>query len=161
MYQVWDYVLADWIPNWDFLLDWPGQSLSTGTVPPETGHIIYLINDNISKAKLRTMIILEVCIKLVALSVNWNPRSSSQFQKGWWPLLYTEYRQIHLTLWHPGGFGDFRKKKHLNARGFAQEFLRSSMLYRLNHITKLPSFSMHLTKICYYPYKTNINKFTA
>jgi len=35
-----------------------------------------------------------------------------------------------LTLWHPGGFGDFQKKKSLNARGFAREFLRSGMLYR-------------------------------
>jgi len=34
-----------------------------------------------------------------------------------------------LTLWRPLGFGNFREKKHLNARGFAREFLRSSMLY--------------------------------
>ena len=30
-----------------------------------------------------------------------------------------------LALWNPGGFGDFRKKKRLNARGFAREYLRS------------------------------------
>jgi len=30
-----------------------------------------------------------------------------------------------LTLWRPAAFGDFREKKHLNARGFAQEYLRS------------------------------------
>ena len=35
-----------------------------------------------------------------------------------------------LALWHPGGFGDFPKKKRLNARGFAWEFLQSCMLYR-------------------------------
>jgi len=28
-----------------------------------------------------------VCIKLVALSINQYPRSSSQLHKGWWPLL--------------------------------------------------------------------------
>jgi len=38
--------------------------------------------------------------------------------------------QLTLRFWHPGGFGDFRKKKRLNARGFALEFLRSGMLYR-------------------------------
>jgi len=27
-----------------------------------------------------------VCIKLVALRINRYTRSSSQFQKGWWPL---------------------------------------------------------------------------
>jgi len=27
-----------------------------------------------------------VCIKLVALRINQYTRSSSQFQKGWWPL---------------------------------------------------------------------------
>jgi len=32
---------------------------------------------------------------------------------------------IHFfTLWRPSAFGDFRKK-HLNARGFAREYLRS------------------------------------
>jgi len=36
----------------------------------------------------------------------------------------------YLTLWHPGGFGDFRKKKRLNTRGFAREFLQFGMLYR-------------------------------
>jgi len=35
-----------------------------------------------------------------------------------------------LTLWRPAAFRDFRKKKRLNAHGFAQEFLRSGMLYR-------------------------------
>ena len=37
---------------------------------------------------------------------------------------------MSLTFWHPLGFGDFREKKHLNARGFAREFLWSGMLYR-------------------------------
>jgi len=35
-----------------------------------------------------------------------------------------------LTLWHPGGFGDFQEKNRLNGHGFAREFLRSGMLYR-------------------------------
>jgi len=35
---------------------------------------------------------------------------------------------ICLTLWHPAGFGDFRQKKHLYARGFADEYLRSCSL---------------------------------
>jgi len=35
-----------------------------------------------------------------------------------------------LTLWRPLEFGDFRKNKRLNTRGFAREFLRSGMLYR-------------------------------
>jgi len=30
--------------------------------------------------------ISEVCIKLVVLRLNRYTRSSSQFQKGWWPL---------------------------------------------------------------------------
>jgi len=36
--------------------------------------------------------------------------------------------QWRLTLWRPHGFEDLQKKKHLNARGFAQEFLWSGML---------------------------------
>ena len=35
-----------------------------------------------------------------------------------------------LTLWHPAAFGDFWKKKRLNTRGFAREFLWPGMLYR-------------------------------
>ena len=31
----------------------------------------------------------EVCIKLVALCINRCTRSSSQFQNGWWPLVYS------------------------------------------------------------------------
>jgi len=34
-----------------------------------------------------------------------------------------------LTLWHPHGFRDFRKKNRLNAHGFAWEFLWSGMLH--------------------------------
>jgi len=37
---------------------------------------------------------------------------------------------IHLTLWRPATFGDFREKKHWNARGFVQEFLWSSKRYQ-------------------------------
>jgi len=36
---------------------------------------------------------------------------------------------LPVTLWRPAAFGDFRKKKHLNARGFAQEYLRSCSGY--------------------------------
>jgi len=38
--------------------------------------------------------------------------------------------KLLLTLWHSLGFGDFQEKKHLNARGFAREFLWSGILYR-------------------------------
>jgi len=53
-----------------------------------------------------------------------------------------------LTLWHPGGFGDFRKKKRLNAHGFAWEFLRSGMLYRPSRSLKRhgKSSSLHSKK---------------
>jgi len=37
-------------------------------------------------------------------------------------------QSLQPTLWHPAGFGDFRQKKHLNARGFADEYLRSYSL---------------------------------
>jgi len=40
------------------------------------------------------------------------------------------FASFHLTLWRLLGFGDFREKKRLNARGFAREFLWSGMLYR-------------------------------
>ena len=54
-----------------------------------------------------------------------------------------------LTLWRPLGFGDFRKKKRLNARGFAQKFLRSGMLYRPSKSLKRrgKSSSLHSKKI--------------
>jgi len=41
------------------------------------------INNNIIKGKLNKLFISELCIKLVALSVNRHPRISSQFYKGW------------------------------------------------------------------------------
>jgi len=44
--------------------------------------------------------------------------------------------QITLTLWRPAAFGDFRKKKRLNACGFAREFLWSGMLYRPVEVSK-------------------------
>jgi len=52
-----------------------------------------------------------------------------------------------LILWHPQGFGDFRKK-HLNAHGFAQEFIRSGMLYRPGKSLKRhgKSSRLHLKK---------------
>jgi len=39
------------------------------------------------------------------------------------------YLVSFLTLWHPAAFGDFWKKKRLNARGFAWEYLRSCTGY--------------------------------
>ena len=45
-----------------------------------------LINTKITEGKLNKIFILEVWIKLVALRINPYTRSSSQFQKGWWPL---------------------------------------------------------------------------
>jgi len=53
-----------------------------------------------------------------------------------------------LTLWLPAAFGDFRKKKRLNARGFAREFLRSGMLYRpgKSHKGRGKSSSLHSKK---------------
>jgi len=38
------------------------------------------------------------------------------------------YTSVLLTLWHPAGLEDFRQKKHLNACGFADEYLRSCSL---------------------------------
>jgi len=54
-----------------------------------------------------------------------------------------------LTLWCLAAFGDFRKKKRLNAHGFAREFLRSGMLYRPGKSLKRrgKSSSLHLKKI--------------
>jgi len=54
----------------------------------------------------------------------------------------------NLTLWRPLGFGEFCKKKHLNARGYALEFLRSGMLYRSGKSLKRcgKSSSLHPNK---------------
>ena len=41
----------------------------------------------IIKGKLSKIFIAEVCIKLVALRINRYTKSSSGFQKGWWPLI--------------------------------------------------------------------------
>jgi len=46
------------------------------------------INTKIIEGKLSKMFISELYISLVALRINRYTRSSSQFQKGWWPLLY-------------------------------------------------------------------------
>jgi len=49
----------------------------------------------------------------------------------------------------PLGFGDFRKKKRLNTRGFVREFLWSGMVYRPGKSLKRrgKSSSLHLKKI--------------
>ena len=39
-------ILADWMPNWDILVDWPGRrdkALKTVTVPAKTGRMVCLI----------------------------------------------------------------------------------------------------------------------
>ena len=70
----------------------------------------------------------------------------------WQTLMYSinrHFGRLHLlTLWRPLGFGDFRKK-HLNARGFAREFLRSGMLYSPGKSLKRrgKSSSLHSKKI--------------
>jgi len=46
------------------------------------------INTKITEGKLSKMFISLVCVKLVALRINRYTRSSSQFQKGWWSLLW-------------------------------------------------------------------------
>jgi len=53
-----------------------------------------------------------------------------------------------LALWRPLGFGDL-KKKRLNARGFAREFLWSGMLYRPDKSLKRhgKSSSLHSKQI--------------
>jgi len=40
-----------------------------------------------------------------------------------------------LILWHLVAFRDFRKKTRLNARGFAQEYLRSCSGYGPSQVT--------------------------
>jgi len=53
-----------------------------------------------------------------------------------------------LTLRRPLGFGDFWKKKRLNARDFVREFLWSGMLYRPGKSLERrgKSSSLHLKK---------------
>jgi len=53
-----------------------------------------------------------------------------------------------LTLCCPAAFGDFRKKKRLNARGFAREYLRSCSGYGPGRSVKRrdKSSSLHLKK---------------
>ena len=87
------------------------------------------------------------------------PNEKHEFSTGWqaaqkrragrqaalqnWPVGCT------LTLWRSLRFGDFRKKKRLNACGFAQEFLQSGMLYRPSKSLKRrnKSSSLHSKKI--------------
>jgi len=84
------------------------------------------------------------------------PKTQKQIE--WWKcaLIFMHQNYIHywktvlnLTLWHPLGFGDFRKKKRLNACGFAREFLWSGMLYRPGKSLKRrgKSSSLHSKKI--------------
>jgi len=56
---------------------------------------------------------------------------------------------VKATLSEPAGFGDFRQKKHLNARGFAHEYLRSCSLKRLGETLKTrgQSSRLHSKKI--------------
>jgi len=59
------------------------------------------------------------------------------------------YSNQFLTPWRPAAFGDFRKKKRLNAHGFAREFLWPGMLYRPGKSLKRrgKSSSLHSKKI--------------
>jgi len=59
-----------------------------------------------------------------------------------------KWLMLLLTLWCPLGFGDFRKKKRLNTRGFAREFFWSGMLYGPSKSLKRrgKSSSLHLKK---------------
>jgi len=41
------------------------------------------MNTKVLEGKLSKIFTSEVCIKLVALRINWYTRNSSQFQKGW------------------------------------------------------------------------------
>jgi len=50
--------------------------------------ILTNINTKIIKGKLSKLFISEVFMKLVALRIRRYTRSSSQLQKGWWPLVY-------------------------------------------------------------------------
>ena len=56
---------------------------------------------------------------------------------------------VSLTLWRPAAFRDIQKKQRRNARGFAQEFLWSGMLYRPSKSLKRhsKSSSLHSKKI--------------
>jgi len=56
---------------------------------------------------------------------------------------------VHLTLWRPAAFGDFRKIKHINARGFVWEYLHSCTGYRPGRSVKRhgKSSSLHSEKI--------------
>jgi len=58
--------------------------------------------------------------------------------------------QWFLTLWRPAAFGDFRKKR-LNARGFAREYLRSWSGYGPGQSVKRRSKSsgLHSKKVFY------------
>jgi len=63
------------------------------------------------------------------------------------PYIQQIYTLFLLTLWRPAAFGDFWKKTHLNARGFAREFLWSCMLYRPGKsLKRRKSSSLHSKK---------------
>jgi len=55
------------------------------------------INNKILEGKLKKIFISEVCIKVVTLRINRYTTSNSQFQKGWWPLVYCALSLFSLT----------------------------------------------------------------
>ena len=66
---------------------------------------------------------------------------SVQSQLYFWVVMQVEllewnfWHYFHLlTLWRPLGFWDFQKKKCLNARGFAREFLRSGKSQKMRQV---------------------------
>ena len=59
--------------------------------------ILKNINIKTSGSQLSKILISEVCIKLLDLRINRYTRSSSQFQKGCWPLPYTIHHVSALT----------------------------------------------------------------
>ena len=58
-------------------------------------------------------------------------------------IIFKKELRNSLALWRLAAFGDFRKKR-LNARGFAREFLESGMLYRPSKSLKRCSKSSSL-----------------
>jgi len=85
------------------------------------------IKTKIIAGKLSKTFISEVCIKLVVLR-NRHTRSSSQFQKGWWPLIYTHspYFMCHCTEYKLSALqGTISEENKLNAT--AQQFIAAKI----------------------------------
>jgi len=82
-------------------------------------------------------------------SCNWiQTKKSPDFMKKR-TLRHSHHTKHCLTLWHLAAFGDFQKKKRLNARGFVREYLRSCSSYGSGRSVKRrgKSSSLHSKKI--------------